>query len=145
MFKQNKSFKNKSGVGLIEIIISISILSIGILGLLQAFPRGTKAMRALELETIANHLAQERIEEFAADSYDDIAVGILESQVRVESDTSSPFYRFKRSVVVGFVDEDLIVSAEDIGLKKINVTIEWQRPLDGADDSASLITLISEK
>ena len=143
MFNQIKN-QNK-GIGLIEIIVSISILSVGILGILQAFPRGTAAQRALELETIANHLAQEKIEQIIISPYDDITVGTQELEVRVEPDSSSSFYKFKRTIVVGLVDENLLTTETDIGLKKITITISWPRPMDSGTDSTTLITLLSKR
>ncbi|MAG28686.1 hypothetical protein CL632_00870 [bacterium] len=143
MFSQIKN--NKQGISLIEIIISISVLAIGILGLLQAFPRGVATQRTIELETIGNHLAQEKFEEFAALTYEDIATGTLENQVRMSSDQGDPFYHFKRTTVVELVDQDMIVTGGDIGLKKITVTLSWPRPLNGATDSLTMVTLVSKR
>ena len=143
MFNQIK--KNNKGISLIEIIISISILSIGILGLLQAFPRGVATQRIIELESIGNHLAQEKLEEFASFAYDDILVGTLENQIRMSVDQADPFYDYKRTTVVALVDQNLAPSGSDVGLKKITITLTWPRPLSTTDASQTLVTLVSKR
>ncbi len=141
----NSNNKNKSGIGLIEVIISISVLGIGILGLLQAFPRGTSVERDIELTTIGHHLAQEKIEEIVSLNYGEIAIGIIENQVRVDTDPTSDFYDFLRTTEVWLLDQNLIVSGSDIGLKKIRVTIEWISVFGGPNRDTSITTMISEK
>ena len=145
MFQKNKIQRNAAGIGLIEIMISITVLSIGILGLLQAFPQATSTQRTIENQTIANQLAQEKIENFSAIAYENITVGAIENAVRISSDPSSEYYRFKRTVIVELVDQNMQASAADIGLKKITVKIEWPRPLSANNDFASIITLASKR
>ncbi|MBI1961616.1 MAG: prepilin-type N-terminal cleavage/methylation domain-containing protein [Parcubacteria group bacterium] len=133
----------KEGITLIEIMIAITVLSIGILGLLQAFPRGTAASRVVELSVAANQLAQEKLESFAATAYEDIAAGMLEDGVRVSVDSQSPFYDFLRTTTVALLDANLAEAQTDLGLKKITVTVEWPYPIGGGTGSNTLITLRS--
>ena len=133
----------KEGITLIEIMISMTVLSIGILGLLQAFPRGSAASRVVELSVTANQLAQEKLESFAALAYEDIAAGTLENEVRVSVDIQSPFYDFLRTTAVALLDENLLETQTDIGLKKITVTVEWPYPIGGGTGRTALITLRS--
>jgi type II secretory pathway pseudopilin PulG len=145
MYKQIKQLKNKHGIGLIEIIISISVLAIGILGLLQAFPRAAAVQRTIELETIGNQLAQEKLELLAAVAYEDISVGTIENQVRVETDSTHPLYDFTRTTVVELLDQNMLPSGPDVGIKKITITIGWPRPLNSAASTSELITIVSER
>jgi len=137
--------KNNKGITLIEIIISVTILAVGILGLFQAFPRGISIQHSIELETIANHLAQEKIENIVAIAYENIDVGIIENQVALSEDPSNEFYKFKRTTTVELVDGNLAPSLNDLGLKKITTTVEWPKFLNNGTDSMSIITLISQR
>ncbi len=133
----------KEGITLIEIMIAITVLSIGILGLLQAFPRGSAANRAVELSVAANQLAQEKLESFAALAYEDIAAGTLENGVRVSPDSQSPFYHFLRTTTVALLDANLAEAQTDLGLKKITVTVEWPYPIGGGTGRTALLTVRS--
>jgi len=144
MFIPNKLISNKDGITLIEILITISVLSIGILGPLQAFPYAMKAQRTIELQTIGNHLAQEKFEELFSLSYDQISVGVIEDNQRASSDQSNPLYHFTRTTIIELVDENMLQSQSDIGFKKITTTVYWPKPLDNENNNISLITLISK-
>jgi type II secretory pathway pseudopilin PulG len=139
IFKQNK------GIGLIEIILSISILSVGILGIISAFPRATAIQRSLELNTIANHLAQETMESYNAIAYEDIAVGVLENNLAIDTDTSSPFFPFAKTTIVDLLDSNLAVTQTDTGLKQITTTISWSHPLDGSTGSTTLFRVLNKR
>lgn len=136
--------RRNQGITLVEVLISMAVLVIGILGLLTAFPQATKTERALELESIANHLAQEKMESFQAIAYEDIAAGALESGARVSADIQSPFYLFTRTTNVAYVDANLATSEADTGLKRISITISWPHPSGTGASYASLVTLRSK-
>jgi len=139
------NYKNQKGISLIEVLISISVLSIGILGLLQAFPHGTSIERDIELTTIGHHLAQSKIEELISLNYSEILTGLIEDNVRVDLDPNSIFYNFKRSTYVTLVDENIQTTETDIGMKKVLVTIYWPSNFGGADRSTSITTLLSSR
>ncbi|MDP3995465.1 MAG: prepilin-type N-terminal cleavage/methylation domain-containing protein [Patescibacteria group bacterium] len=134
--------QDNRGITLIEVLLSVTLLSVGILGLLQAFPRATEAQYALEREVIANHLAQEKLESFMQLAYEDVALGTLENNVAVEPDPQSPFHPFMRTTTVQYVDENLSPSGSDAGLKRITVVISWAHP--GGTGQVSLTTLRSK-
>jgi len=125
-------------------MISISVLAIGILGLLQAFPQGTSAGRVVQLGLTANQLAQEKLESFQALAYEDISVGIIETNVRADTDVVSPFYDFLRTTTVTLVDQNMQDTQTDVGLKKITVTVSWPYPISGGASSNTLITIRSK-
>ena len=136
---------SRSGITIIEVIISVSILAVGILGLLQAFPRGISTSKDVELATVADQLGQAKIEELMAADYNALTPGTLENQARVESDPTNPFYQFKRTSTVELIDAAFASSGADIGLKKITVTVFWPSILGGTDHSVRLIHLKAKR
>lgn len=135
---------NKQGITLIEIMISITLLAVGILGVIQAFPRGLSAEKDIELITIAEQLAQAKLEQLVAANYGEIPAGALENGVRVSSNPSSPLYDFLRTTAITLVDSNLADSGADIGLKKIVVSI--QRPaIFGNTNRFTTITSLKAK
>ena len=137
--------KNPKGISLIEVMISIVVLSVGILGLLQAFPHGTSIEKDIELTTIGHHLAQSKIEEIISLNYAEVLTGLIEDNVQVDASPISNFYDFKRSTYVTLVDENIQTSETDIGMKKVLVTIFWPSTFKGSDRSTSITTLISKR
>jgi type II secretory pathway pseudopilin PulG len=115
-----------SGFTLVEAVVAISILIIGILAIMQLFPQGMRVGRISKQMSVANNLAQAKMEEELAKHYDDIGVGIIEPKAKVDSNPSSQFYIYERQTEVDLVDADLNDSSQNIGLKKITVSIWWQ-------------------
>lgn len=136
---------NTAGVGLIEIILSISILAIGILGIIRAFPQGIATTKHLEYAATASQLGQAKLEALSSEPYDSLAPGTVENQVRVSNDPASPFYNFFRTTVVSLVDQNLGPNGIDIGLKKISLTIGWPAVFGGGQKQISLTTLVSKR
>ncbi|PIV14072.1 hypothetical protein COS44_01000 [bacterium (Candidatus Gribaldobacteria) CG03_land_8_20_14_0_80_36_40] len=131
---------SNAGFTLLEAMIAISILVIGIVAVLQIFPLALNIEKLNQMETQAVFLAQEKIEEKASRSYQDIQV-----TTETENSLPSPFERFSRETKVIYVDSDLATTTSDLGLKKIEVTVQWQSPLRLGEKSVNLITLIAEK
>jgi len=131
---------SNAGFTLLEAMIAISILVIGIVAVLQIFPLALNIEKLNQMETQADFLAQEKIEEKASRSYQDIQV-----TTETENSLPSPFERFSRETKVIYVDSDLATTTSDLGLKKIEVTVQWQSPLRLGEKSVNLITLIAEK
>ncbi len=123
---QNSDSKISSGFTVIEVVIAISILIIGILAVMQLFPQGLSISRLSKQMSVANNLAQAKIEEVIAKHYDDIGTGIIETRGKIDSDPQSQFYIYERQTEVDLIDADLNDSLEDIGFKKITVYIWWQ-------------------
>ncbi|MDP1709929.1 MAG: prepilin-type N-terminal cleavage/methylation domain-containing protein, partial [Candidatus Komeilibacteria bacterium] len=136
---------NQAGITLIEILISITLLTVGILGIIRVFPQGLSAEKNIELGSIAEQLGQAKIEELTALDYDSLSTGTLENQVRIGSDASSPFYNFKRSTAVDLVDANLNSTAIDVGLKKITVTIYQPVNWESSNRSIQIIYLKAKR
>ena len=129
-----------TGFTFLEAIIAISVLIIGILAVLQVFPLALNIEKLNQMETQAVFLAQEKIEEKTSRAYQD-----LEITTETEGSLPSPFERFSRETKIIYVDSDLADTTLDLGLKKIEVTVQWQSPLRLREKSVNLITLIAEK
>lgn len=113
------------GFTLIEIVIAISIFSIGVIAVLNLFPKGLRLSQESKELSVATNLAQEKIEEYLAKNYDEIPTGIIEAKSRVDNDPNSQFYAYQRTVESAFIDSDLNDSISNIDFKKIVVTIYW--------------------
>ena len=131
----------KKGFTLIEAIMAMAIFSVGIMAVLTVFPKGISLGREAKEITVATQLAQEKIEETLSLSYDDIPVGQVEARSKVDTDTNSQFYIYEREVSSELVDNDLLVTNDDIGLKKIQVKVYWQQP-DG-EKNVEIIRLLN--
>jgi len=128
------------GFTFLEVIIAISVLIIGILAVLQVFPLALNIEKLNQMETQAIFLAQDKIEEKISRAYQNIQV-ITE----IEDSLPSPFERFSRETKIIYVDSDLATTTLDLGLKKIEVTVQWKSSLRLREKSVNLITLIAEK
>lgn len=140
-----KLYKSRSGITLIEIMIATSVLLVGILGILKAFPQGIATARDIELASTAQQLAQAKIEELNSLAYDEISAGAIENKARVTTDAGSPLYAFQRTTVVQLIDENFASSQVDIGLKKITTTIFWPSVFPGSQRSKSVVAVISSR
>ena len=139
------SLKSNKGVTLIEILLTTGILTVGLLGILQAFPKGIEAGRDRELASTAQQVAQAKIEELNSVSYSEINTGTIEDEVKVTSDSSSPLYAFSRTTVVELVDQNFQSSMSDIGLKKITVTVFWPSVFGITQRQQSVVAIISQR
>lgn len=136
---------NNYGLTEIEAILAIAILSIGILSIATLFPLALKIAKTAEQETVAANLGQAKIEELFSLGYENIPLGIIETRHRLSADPMSPFYRYERETVSQLVDGDLNISATDLGLKRINVTLYYQTSHLNLIKNLPLSILISQK
>lgn len=121
-----------------EAMVAVFVLTLGIVAVLHLFPLSLQTRKFSEMKTVASQLAQAKIEELAAVSYDDILVGTT-----TEPQLNSPFEAYSRQLIVNYVDANLQNSVSDTRLKKIEVTVFWSSSLSISDKSVNVINLIS--
>lgn len=147
MFLNKKTMSvDREGFTLIEVLISIFILTTGIIAVLQAFPLGTKILGSSKRVTIANQLGQAKIEELISQSYVEISFGIIETKHVLDS----PFSSYQRETEIVCVDPDLDFSEvincnPDPGMKKIKVTVFWKTFFGFSEKNNQIISLITKK
>jgi type IV pilus assembly protein PilV len=128
------------GFTIIEILIAIFILVVGILGVLSAFPLGTKFVTFSRMSSVAIQLAQEKMEEIISQSYDNI------SSSTEDYGKISGFEAYKRVTEVNYYDpENSTITTTNTGIKKIKITVFWHSPLWVSERSINLITLFTRR
>jgi type II secretory pathway pseudopilin PulG len=137
--------KQQSGLSLIEIMVAFSILVVAFTGLVQSFPFGLSINKAAENATIASYLAQGKIEELISLGYDNINVGVLEAKQRLSDNPADYLYGYQRQTEVNYVDSNLVDSLDDIGLKKISITIYYTNSISKIEKDYEIATLIVKR
>jgi len=104
-------------------VVSLAILSVGLVGAMRVFPLGLRASQRSELNSRAAILAQRAIESLKLEPWDDLQHG--DSTEQVEDYTIET--RIEAAEADGLVDPDR--------LKRIVVSVRWtqasrQRQLD---------------
>jgi len=137
------------GITLIETIIAVSILAVGIIGVLQAFPLGVHLAKTAQLSTVAVQLGQSKIEENISRYYSDVSVGnTLENYGQITG-----FNAFKRLTQINCVRASDLSQvscgydplSDPYPMKKIEVTVSWRSPLGVAEPNINLTTIIVRK
>lgn len=143
-----KNFQSK-GITLIETIIAVSILAIGIIGVLQAFPLGAHLAKTAQMSTIATELGQAKIEQELSLPYNDIPI-----TETVENYNSIPdFVAYKRVTQINCVRASDLTEVDcsydpvndPSPMKKIEVTVFWHSTLGLGEKNISLMSLIVNK
>jgi len=130
---------SKKGFTLIEILISIFILSVGIVGILLAFPLGVQVESNAKMRTCASKLAQEKMEEVISFPYEDINSSLEDYE------TISEFQSYKRETNVDYYDPDSFLSATtNLGIKMIEVKVFWNSSLASIEKNINFKTLVHE-
>jgi prepilin-type N-terminal cleavage/methylation domain-containing protein len=114
----------KKGFTLVELVVAIMLFSYGIISVMQVFPINRKLLLQSSLQTQASFLAQEQIENVAAQSYASLTTGYYEPQAALTGDGTF-VTQFQRSTVISLIDGTYASSGTDVGLKKVVVTVYW--------------------
>ncbi len=119
--------ENEKGFTLIEVLMSITILAIGLLGMAALQATATKGNALAKKNTLAISLAEDKIEEYKNTLYDNIIPtdGITEENLHAGA-------IYKR---ISKVEDNTPIT----GVKTITVTVTWQN-----GKSVSFTTLISQ-
>ena len=134
---------NKKGFSLIEATVAIFIMTIGLVSVVQFFPFSLRIVNDSQKTTIALNTALAKAESVLAMDYDEINTGQIESKHRLSAQSSSYLYQYQRETVVETIDSNLDPSAQDIGLKKITITVYWQSPF-GEEKSLAINSIIAD-
>lgn len=142
----------KKGFTLIETIIAIFILTIGIIGVLNAFPLAVQIERSARMATIASQLGQAKVEENLSKSYsevlcsDDVSPTCTDTE---DYETISGFGSFKRVTEIICLDgsdfSEVTDCDPDSDLKQVKVTVYWKSALRTFPKKIEIITLIAKR
>ncbi|MFC1679784.1 prepilin-type N-terminal cleavage/methylation domain-containing protein [Elusimicrobiota bacterium] len=143
--KNSRRRPGERGMSLVELLIAMTILSIGVLAFVSSFRFITRSMHVSRAKTLATNLAQERVENLKNISYYKLAISTQES---ADNRFSPPIYydkvnypievvkiggiTYERAAVVYMctVDDGEISSVQfdypDTGLKAMTVYVMWR-------------------
>jgi len=133
-------YQSTKSFSLIELLITIFILAIGIVGILSAFPLGGQLENSAKMATVATQLAQAKIEEIISKPYDDI-------RSETKQTLDSPFSAYSRETEITYFNPDNpeVIPTEDMGIKKIKVTVFWKSPLGASSKKVEIFSLIAKR
>lgn len=116
---------------MIEIVISLAILSVGLVGAMRVFPVGLRASQRAEMISRAAITAQRTVESLKLSSWDELA----------EGETTVDDGEFQITTRIGSPDvEELVDPAR---LKAIEVVVQWQQ--DGRPRAITLVTYVRQE
>ena len=131
-------FKQQKGMTLIEVMVSLMILAVGILGVFQSFPVAVKREGIAKDNSTASYLAQGQIESLLSYAYDDDALS-------VGTTTTSTASGYQIQTNIRYVNplNNLNSTTTDLGIKRIKVKVFWGK--DIPDQTVEIATLYSQK
>ena len=118
----------RAGFSLVELVISMAILSVGLVGALRVFPVGLRASHRSEMNSRATMVAQRTIESMKLKTWGELADGDTTTQ----DDTFEVTTRISPSSIEPLADPDRI--------KKIEVAVQWSQ--DGRPRSLIFVTYL---
>lgn len=160
-----RTFLHDKGFTLIEVLIAMTILSIGILGIAGLAGTAVKAAGVSESMTQANNLAQQKIEELLSVDYRNLHVtdtvatmaSLRRNCALTTASSSRPVYTctpvdpliqlegkpFNWSYTATFIDLDGNGEANQNrdGLKRLDITVTWTDSLWRSTKSLTLTTM----
>ena len=98
---------------LIEVMVSLMILAVGILGVFQAFPVAVKREGVAKNNSTASYLAQGQIETLLSYEYDDDALSIGTTTTSTDSN-----YQIQTNISYVSPLNNLNGTTTDLGIKK---------------------------
>lgn len=137
------------GITLIETIMAVSILSLGIIGVLQAFPLGAHLAKTAQMSTVATELGQAKIEQELARPYNDLAV----AETVEDYGSIIGFDAYKRITRINCVRAsdltevvcDYDPDIDPAPMKKIEISVYWHSTLGVSEKDISLTSLVVRK
>ena len=128
------------GFTIIELLISIFVLTVGILGILLMFPTAIRVEKSSQMASIASYLGQAKIEQIISQPYDEIASSTEDYGV------ISGFQPYKRITEINYFDPvNSTTTGEDLGIKKIDITVFWQPPFGITEKCFRIDSLVTKR
>ncbi len=118
----------RAAFSLIELVISLAILSVGLVGAMRVFPIGLRASQRAEMRTRAAIVAQRTVESVKLTPWDQLIAG----------ETSTEQSRFEIITRIAPVQPGHL--ADPTRLKMIEVVVRWTQ--DGQPRQLSFLTYV---
>ena len=118
----------RGAFSLIELVISLAILSIGLVGAMRVFPVGLRASQRAEMSSRAAIVAQRTVETLKLEHWEALT----------EGETTQSEDGFEVTTRIGPAALDHLASSE--GLKAVQVTIRWAQ--DGRPRQYQVLTYL---
>ena len=115
----------KPGFTFLELLIALSLFSVGMISVLQVFPINRRLLVQTTGTSQAAFLAQEQLELLRSTAYASLTVGTYQARASIVDDEDSPLHQFERQTVVNYINDSYQVSNSDLRLKRILLTIYW--------------------
>ncbi|OGL42009.1 MAG: hypothetical protein A2161_12380 [Candidatus Schekmanbacteria bacterium RBG_13_48_7] len=119
--KMMKNFRNEDGFSLIELLFSITVLSVGLLGIASTIPFGYKAIEQSAKRSTAASLLNEGLEKLKGYQY----INLIESNFPDEVYGDIPdFPDFARTYEIRMASD--VYSSPIPELKMVTITVFWR-------------------
>ncbi len=135
-----KFMRQSTGVTLIELVLTIVVISFGLIGVMILFENATRGVMQADLNVMATNLAHEKLEQIILDKWRDGYASVIDSGYPDEN-FQDEFSIFTRSTdIVEVSGSDLATQEADSGYKRVDVTVSWG---GGSLQRISLSTLLA--
>lgn len=118
--------RNSKGFTLVEVVLSIVIISIGLFGIMYLFDNVTRGALEADLNTTAIYLSRERMERMMADKVYNGYNYITSANYPASEAVSVGGYNYTRTLTINEVSKvDLSTLLPNSGFKRIDISISW--------------------
>jgi len=135
------------GAGLVDVIVTLMLLSIAGIVFTATFPSGFSALRQSEETKKAVALAQQKMEQVKAMGYESLSYANLRAANAIDADPNTSPYEFTSvdnlSSSLASATGTLEISDYSEGVKQIITVIRWKS--GGITRSVTVRTLIADK
>lgn len=151
--------RSRHGAMLIDVMITLMLMSITAIIFASAFPAGFRASSQASGYKLATAIAQRKMEQLRAMKYESLTQPLLISAGIIDSDSSSSPYSFTAidkvdvktqtdsTLHAGLPSGAGVLAITDIlsDTKKVTVTVSWRDSSTNASRSVQLVTLFVDK
>jgi prepilin-type N-terminal cleavage/methylation domain-containing protein len=130
----------RRGFTFIELLVALTLFSVGMMSVLRIFPLNKKLLRTTAANTQAAFLAQEQVELIKSLPYTALTTGTYIARSQISTDTTSPLSLYEREVTVAYLNNARNTTNTDFGLKQVTITIYWKN--EPVNQQYSVITYV---